>query len=53
MNRPLDTWRVCGHPVNETDNRGCTCKTIDPTALQVTKALERLAQRDEQGQSAT
>lgn len=28
---PLDTWRICGHPVNHHAlNRGCTCGPDDP-----------------------
>lgn len=41
---PLDTWRVCGNPVDPAERHiGCTCLPFDPSALRSSEAARRLA----------
>lgn len=47
MTRPLDTWRVCGHRVNDhSGDRGCTCKPQDPSSRLAQTAVARLADEE-------
>ncbi|MBP2370694.1 hypothetical protein [Pseudonocardia parietis] len=44
--RPINTWRVCGRPVTDEPNSGCTCPGHGPSLRDAAAALHRLTTAD-------
>jgi hypothetical protein len=49
--RPTNTWRICGHKVDGSPSRGCTCTWTNqwryPTNKTIAEAKERLGMTED------
>jgi hypothetical protein len=46
VTRPKDVWRICGHKVDDSPGRGCTCKTSNPSNKTIAAAKKRLGETE-------